>query len=40
LRLAVFVNLEIRLLEMPHDSLRELLTGIVGRVLVTGGSCP
>jgi hypothetical protein len=31
--LAVFIDLEIGLLEVPHDPLRELLAGIVGSVL-------
>jgi hypothetical protein len=33
-RLAVFVDLETGLLEVPHDTLGELLAGIVRRVLL------
>jgi hypothetical protein len=33
-RLPVLINLETRLLEVLHDSLGELVPGIVGRVLL------
>jgi hypothetical protein len=36
-RLAIFVQLETRLLEVLDHQLGELLLGIVGRVLFAGG---
>ena len=36
-RLAIFVQLETRLLEVFDHQLGELLLGIVGRVLFAGG---